>query len=358
MSLQNMSELGANELFTKPHRRYNPLTQEWILVSPQRTQRPWQGQVEKKPPEERPAYDPQCYLCPGNLRSNGDRNPQYSNIFIFDNDFPALLPNTPEASFNENNLLIAESERGICRVLCFSPRHDLTLAEIAPEELRRVVDAWATQYQELGSLDFINHVQIFENRGAMMGSSNPHPHGQIWANQRIPNETVKELKAFREYREQKGHCLLCDYLEMELKLGTRLVVENEHFVALVPFWATWPFETLILSKSHVATIPELQDAQRDSLASILKRLTTRYDNLFEVSFPYTMGFHQPPTDGQAYPDAHLHAHFYPPLLRSATVRKFMVGYELLANAQRDITAETSAERLRSLSEVHYRSSGA
>ncbi len=343
-------------MLEQPHRRYNPLTGEWILVSPQRTQRPWQGQMEKKPPEERRTFDPACYLCPGNVRSQGQPNPQYNNIFIFDNDFPALLPDITGGSydFEDKGLLVADSERGICRVLCFSPRHDLTLAEMELPDLRLVVDAWTDQYQELGSLDFVKHVQIFENRGAMMGSSNPHPHGQIWANQTIPNEAVKELRAFGQHRQKTGHCLLCDYLETELRLQTRIVCENEHFVALVPFWAMWPFETLVLSRTHLAALPELDTAQRDALAAILKTLTTRYDNLFEVSFPYTMGFHQPPTDNQPYPDWHLHAHFYPPLLRSATIRKFVVGYELLANAQRDITAESVAERLRHLSDVHYR----
>lgn len=361
MSGNNQTKVGepgpvdSTTLFNNPHRRYNPLTQDWILVSPQRTQRPWQGQVEKKPPENRPAYDPTCYLCPGNSRSQGEHNPPYDHLFIFNNDFPALLPDIPDGAYNYENqgLLVAESERGICRVLCFSPRHDLTMAEMEPAALRLVVDAWSAQYQELGDLDFINHVQIFENRGATMGSSNPHPHGQIWANQHLPNEAVKELRAFYSHQQVTGHCLLCDYLEYEARLQTRIVCENEHFMAVVPFWATWPFETLVLSKTHLGAMPELSEVQRDSLTNILKRLTTRYDNLFEVSFPYTMGFHQSPTDGQPHPEWHFHAHFYPPLLRSATVRKFMVGYEMLASAQRDITAETSAERLRSLSEVHF-----
>jgi UDPglucose--hexose-1-phosphate uridylyltransferase len=311
--------------------------------------------MEKKPPETRPTFDPECYLCPGNSRSQGQANPTYSNIFVFDNDFPALLPNVTDHSFDfeDKGLLVAATERGICRVLCFSPRHDLTIAEMELPDLHLVVDEWAKQYQELGSLDFVKHVQIFENRGAMMGSSNPHPHGQIWANQTVPNEAVKEGRAFSQYQQQTGHCLLCDYLETEMRQQSRIVAENEHFVALVPFWAIWPYETMVLSKTHVGSIPELDSAKREALAAILKNLTTRYDNLFEVSFPYSMGFHQPPTDGQAHPDWHLHAHFYPPLLRSATIRKFVVGYELLANSQRDITAEASAERLRSLPDTHY-----
>jgi UDPglucose--hexose-1-phosphate uridylyltransferase len=347
---------GLDDLARVPHRRYNPLTDEWILVSPQRTQRPWQGQVEDRPPETRPTYDPECYLCPGNRRVGGAQNPAYQTTFVYDNDFPALLPDAPEVATSDG-LLVARSERGICRVICFSPRHDLTLAELAPAELRQVVDVWAQQTVDLGARPFINHVQVFENRGAMMGSSNPHPHGQVWANEALPEEATRELRAQTKYLAEHHSCLLCDYLKQELESGQRIVCANEHFVALVPFWAVWPFETMVLSRRHARSIPELSDAERDALADILKRVTTRYDNLFKVSFPYTMGFHQAPTDdlsASAHPEWHLHAHFYPPLLRSATVRKFMVGYEMLANAQRDVTAEQAAERLRALSEIHYR----
>jgi len=336
------------------HRRYNPLTREWILVSPHRVQRPWQGQVEKPPPEERPRYDPRCYLCPGNERAGGVRNPQYTGTFVFDNDFSALLLDTPEGGVDDGGLLVARSERGICRVICFSPRHDLTLPEMSLADIRKVVDVWAEQYAALGALPQINHVQIFENKGAMMGCSNPHPHCQVWANETIPNEPAKELAALTDYWQERHACLLCDYLALEEERRERIVCANEHFVALVPFWAIWPFETMLLSRRHVPSLLELTEAERDGLAEIIKRLTTKYDNLFEVSFPYSMGFHQQPTDGRDYPALHLHAHYYPPLLRSATVRKFMVGYEMLSEPQRDIPAEAAAARLRALPEVHYR----
>jgi len=337
-------------LFTHPHRRYNPLTNEWILVSPHRTDRPWQGQVEKLPPQTRPAYDPQCYLCPGNERAGGKRNPRYESTYVFDNDFAALLPDIPPTELDRHGLLRAASERGICRVICFSPRHDLTLPEMAQADIRRVVDVWAEQTVELGKLDFINHVQVFENKGAMMGASNPHPHCQVWANEHIPTEPAKELHSLSAYLDRHGTCLLCDYLALELAVGERIVLQNEHFVALVPFWAIWPFETMLLARRHVGALPDLTDSERDALADAIRRLTTRYDNLFEISFPYSMGFHQSPTDGQAHPETHLHAHYYPPLLRSATVRKFMVGYEMLGNPQRDLTAEAAAARLRQMPE--------
>jgi UDPglucose--hexose-1-phosphate uridylyltransferase len=335
-------------LFSAPHRRLNLLNGEWLLVSPHRTQRPWQGQVEETPPEQRPAYDPNCYLCPGNNRVGGVRNPDYTSTFVFDNDFAALLPVAASQALDHHGLLIAESERGICRVVCFSPRHDLTLAGMEVAMIRHVVDTWADQYAGLGAIPWVRHVQIFENRGAMMGASNPHPHGQIWANERLPNEPARELREQRAYTAARGSCLLCDYLALELHDGQRLVDQNEHFVALVPFWAVWPFETLVLPRAHHGALSDLDQAERDGLADILRRLTRRYDRLFNVVFPYSMGFHQRPTDGQAYPEWHLHAHFYPPLLRSATVRKFMVGYEMLGQPQRDITPEHAARWLRSL----------
>ncbi|HQU86773.1 MAG TPA: UDP-glucose--hexose-1-phosphate uridylyltransferase [Pyrinomonadaceae bacterium] len=336
------------ELYKKPHRRFNPLTGEWLLVSPHRTQRPWQGQVEDKQKEKQPEYDPTCYLCPRNERAGGAVNPDYENTFVFTNDYSALLPDTPENSQNEDELFIAQSERGLCRVVCFSPRHDLTLAKMTTEEIRRVVDVWAAQYEEIGAIDYIKHVQIFENRGAMMGASNPHPHGQIWANENLPNEIVKELKTSRAYFEKNGRTLLSDYLQKELEKGERIVHENEHFVALVPFWAVYPFETMIVSRRQTGAISELSNDARNSLADILRETTANYDLLFDTPFPYTMGFHQRPTDGNSYPEFHLHAHFYPPLLRSATIRKFMVGYELLGSPQRDITPEIAAEMLRNL----------
>jgi UDPglucose--hexose-1-phosphate uridylyltransferase len=336
------------DLKEHPHRRYNPLTREWILVSPHRTQRPWLGQVEKVGDEMPSAYDPACYMCPGNTRAAGARNPKYEGTLVFDNDYPALLADTPKGNLDDSDLIIARSESGICRVVCFSPRHDLTVARMPPKDIRRVVDVWTEQYEQLGDLPFVNYVQIFENRGAMMGASNPHPHGQIWASASIPNEPSKEQLALQAYQASHKACLFCDYLARERQLEQRLVFENKHFSALVPFWAIWPFETLVISRRHSLSMSDLSSEERDGLADILKRLTIRYDHLFDTSFPYSMGFHQCPTDGQAHPEWHLHAHFYPPLLRSATVRKFMVGYEMLGTPQRDITAETAAARLRGM----------
>jgi UDPglucose--hexose-1-phosphate uridylyltransferase len=336
-----------------PHRRLNALTREWVLVSPHRTQRPWQGQVEKVVRAELPSYDPTCYLCPGNERAGGHRNPRYTSTFVFENDFAALKPDVPDARADEAGLLVAESERGQCRVLCFSPDHSLTLARMDAPSITTVVDMWAGQYKELGALGYVNSVQIFENRGEMMGASNPHPHGQIWASKSLPNELSKEDASQLAYANERGGCLLCDYLSLELRDGARVVCENDSFAALVPYWAAWPFETMIVGRRHTAAMDELEGEERAALADILKRVTTRYDNLFETSFPYTMGFHQRPTDGRERPYFHFHAHFYPPLLRSATVRKFMVGFELLGTPQRDITAESAAERLRALSERHY-----
>jgi len=338
--------MNESALFAAPHRRLNRLTGEWLLVSPHRTQRPWQGQ-EEPPPEARPAYDPDCYLCPGNQRAGGHRTPAYTSTFVFDNDFAALHPHTPAYELNGSRLLQAQSELGICRVVCFSPRHDLTLGGMDTGAVRAVVDTWAHQYRELAELPWVGHVQVFENRGAMMGASNPHPHGQIWANERLPNEAAKELTQQRDY-SQGGTCLLCDYLTAELAADERIVCQNDHFVAIVPFWAVWPFETLVLPRAHRGALPELASQERDGLAEILRGLTRRYDRLFDVTFPYSMGFHQRPTDGAPYPEWHLHAHFYPPLLRSASVRKFMVGYELLGQPQRDITPELAAEQLRAV----------
>jgi len=299
-----------------------------------------------------PKSDPDCYLCPGNLRANGQRNPDYTGIFAFDNDFPALLPDSPAHPIGSTGLLTAEPERGLCRVVCFSPRHDLTLGRMDPGAISGVIEAWCEESGRLGELPYINSVQIFENRGTIMGASNPHPHCQIWANQTVPNELRKELDCQLQYALQHRRCLLCDYLALELS-GQRLIFENSGFAVVVPFWAVWPFETLIIGKRHAGSLEELASSERQDLADILKRLITRYDNLFETPFPYTMGFHQRPCDGQAHEAWHLHAHFYPPLLRSATVRKFMVGYEMLAMPQRDITPEAAAERLRAASEIHY-----
>ena len=341
-------------LADQPHRRLNPLTGEWLLVSPHRAKRPWQGQVEAASAEQKPAYDPGCYLCPGNARSGGLQNPAYASTFVFDNDFAALLPDSPAGRANAGGLLVAQAERGMCRVVCFSPRHDLTLAEMTPGEILPVIDLWAEQYEELGARRLIRYVQIFENKGAVMGCSNPHPHGQIWASEHLPAEPAKELLRQRQYLKRHDSCLLCDYLALEVQAGERIVCENEHCVALVPFWATWPFEAMVLPRRHLGALSEMTGVERQAIADILHRLTARYDNLFLTSFPYSMGWHQSPTDARPHPEWHLHAHFYPPLLRSASVKKFMVGFEMLGNPQRDITPETAAEKLRELSEVHYK----
>jgi UDPglucose--hexose-1-phosphate uridylyltransferase len=331
-----------------PHRRFNPLTREWVLVSPHRTQRPWQGQVEDAAAVSPPQYDPDCYLCPGNVRAGGVYNPPYPSTFVFTNDFAALQPETPHIRSERDGLLIAEAEPGVCRVVCFSPRHDLTIANMDLADLRTVVDTWTQQYADLGARDFINYVQIFENRGAMMGASNPHPHCQIWASYSLPNEVAKEQAGLLAWRETHGSCLLCEYGKLELASPDRMVEENESFLAVAPFWAVWPFETAIVPKRHITAIDGLRPSESDDLAAILKNLTARYDRLFHVSFPYTMGFHQRPTDGLPHEEWHMHLHFYPPLLRSATVRKFMVGYEMLGTPQRDITPEAAAERLRAV----------
>ncbi len=335
------------------HRRFNPLTREWVLVSPHRTQRPWLGQTERAALPAEHAYDPDCYLCPGNRRANGEVNPPYRQTLVFTNDFPALQREAGGEAINESGLIVAEPERGLCKVVCFSPRHDLTLARMSVDEIEPVVKVWTEEYRALGALEAIRWVQIFENRGAMMGASNPHPHCQIWATESLPNEAVKELASQRAYGEQRGGCLLCDYLALELDAKARIVCENECFVALTPFWAVWPFETLALPRRHFGAMDEMSGAEARGLADILRRLTIRYDNLFEISFPYSMGFHQSPTDGVPHPEQHFHAHFYPPLLRSASVRKFMVGFEMLGTPQRDITPESAAARLRDAPAVHY-----
>jgi UDPglucose--hexose-1-phosphate uridylyltransferase len=333
-----------------PHRRYNPLLDEWVLVSPHRTQRPWQGQQEKGGKEEKPQYDPKCYLCPGNERAGGVRNPKYESTFVFRNDFSALLPDTPERGRDEE-LFLSRSVRGECRVLCFSPRHDLTLAEMSLPEIETVVDLWATQITELGPK--YRWVQVFENKGQAMGASNPHPHGQVWASDELPSLPTREDVAQREYLRKHDRPLLLDYVEQERTRGERTVAETVHWILLVPFWAVWPFEYLLLPKRHVLRLPDLTPEERADLAIILKQGLVKYDNLFETSFPYSMGWHGAPNVDTAADHWQLHAHFYPPLLRSATVKKFMVGYEMLGEPQRDLTAELAAKRLRELPEAHY-----
>ena len=335
----------------RPHRRFNPLTGGWVQVSPQRMGRPWQGEVSEPDPPP-PAYDPACYLCPANARVGGEANPAYEGVYVFPNDFPALA-DEPGGAESDDPLFRAEASGGVCRVICFSPDHGKSLPLLTPEQLRAVIDTWADQTAELGQR--FASVQVFENKGAMMGCSNPHPHGQVWATAHLPQETATEDARQRTYLAEHGRPLLLDVAEREAA-SERVVEINDDWLAVVPFWAAWPFETLLLPRFAVQRMPQLNGGQRDSLASILKALTTRYDNLFHTSFPYSMGWHGAPfTDGPA-DHWQLHAHFYPPLLRSASVRKFMVGYEMLAEPQRDLTPERAAEMLRAADgDVHYRS---
>lgn len=338
-----------------PHRRKNILTGEWILVSPHRAQRPWQGEIANRENQVRPSYDPECYLCPGNKRANGEINPNYTGTYVFTNDYSALIEDVPAKKMNQKNLLIAENEKGICRVVNFSPRHDLTLAEMSEVEIENVITTWQEEFRNLSSNKNINYVQIFENKGAMMGNSNPHPHCQIWAQESIPLEPQKELKQFRKYYSKNKKSLLSDYLKLELKQKERIVYENDSFAAMVPFWAIWPYETLIISKRKIANLLQLKEKEKKDFAKIISVITIKYDNLFNTSFPYSAGIHQAPTDGNKYPEWHFHMHFYPPLLRSASIKKFMVGYEMLAEPQRDFTPEASAVILKNLSVNHYKS---
>lgn len=341
-----------------PHRRYNPLSGEWVLVSPHRTKRPWQGQVEKLPPASLPEYDPDCYLCPGNSRAGGAVNPNYTSTYVFTNDFAALLPDAPESPASDNPLFQMSSVQGTSRVICFSPKHNLTPAEMSRAELRTVVDLWESQLIDL--METYAWVQLFENRGSMMGSSNPHPHGQLWALNTLPQVPDRENINQAAYMGQYGRPMLMDYVNMELEKEERIVVKNDHWVVVVPYWALWPFETLVLPRRHVMRMTDLNDAEKDGLSDILKQLLVRYDNLFETSFPYSMGWHNAPTGPYLDEDmSHwtLHAHYYPPLLRSATVRKFLVGFEMLGEPQRDLTAEQAADRLRKLPDVHFKVSG-
>ncbi|MBN2049850.1 MAG: UDP-glucose--hexose-1-phosphate uridylyltransferase [Spirochaetales bacterium] len=337
----------------KAHRRYNPLTGDWVLVSPGRLNRPWLGAEEQGTQVPQPSYDPDCYLCPGNERAGGKKNPAYTGTYVFDNDFPALLPDGEGGEFNQEDLILARNEAGRCRVLCFTPQHDRTLSRMDIPEIHRVVDAWTEEYRLHGADESINYVTIFENRGEMMGASNPHPHCQIWANETVPPIPGKKTWYQMEYLQYHGSNLLLDYCELERKAGERILFENRHFICLVPYWAIWPFETMILPKEHLRHLGELSQAQARSLSEALKRTTVMYDNLFRVPFPYSMGIHQAPTDRLEHPEWQMHISFYPPLLRSSTIRKFMVGYELFAMAQRDVTPEEAARRLRDLPEKHY-----
>jgi len=338
---------------SKPHRRYNIITGEWVLVSPHRTKRPWQGKVEKvNLDDEQPQYDESCYLCPGNKRSNGEVNPKYKKPYSFINDFPALIKDITYKQFF-NGLLKAESESGICKVVCFSPGHSLTLPLMSVEAIVSVISLWQKEYKELGSIDGINYVQIFENKGDIMGCSNPHPHGQIWSQRSIPHEVIKKHVNLKKYWDKNKRSLLEDYVQQELELDERVLIENEFFVSLIPYWAIWPYETMILPKKKIAHLGELNVKQKISFAEIIKTTTIKLDNIFSISFPYSMGIHQAPTDGEKHLEWHFHMSFYPPLLRSATLKKFMVGYEMFASPQRDITAEQAADTIKSLSDIHY-----
>jgi UDPglucose--hexose-1-phosphate uridylyltransferase len=346
-----MKELKLNEY---PHRRKNILTGEWILVSPHRTNRPWQGDVTAPQKDDRPQYDPKCYLCPGNKRAGGEINPNYANTFVFTNDYSSMLENIPTGSQTADNLLIAKSERGICRVVNFSPRHDLTLAEMNEPDIEAVISTWQDEFKVLSRNPHINHVQIFENKGLLMGNSNPHPHCQIWAQESIPAEAGKELKQFRQYYKKNERTILSDYRALERKLKERIVYENAGFTVLVPFWAVWPYETMIIAKRAIPDVLHFTKKEKAEFANALRIITTKYDNLFQISFPYSSGLHQAPTDGKPHPEWHFHMHFYPPLLRSASIKKFMVGYEMMAEPQRDITPELSAKILRELPVTHYK----
>ncbi|MFH1964558.1 MAG: UDP-glucose--hexose-1-phosphate uridylyltransferase [Acidobacteriota bacterium] len=351
--MDNLKILARN-ISGKPHKRYNPLTGEWILVSPHRTSRPWLGQTEKTISPDLPAYDPECYLCPGNSRAGEKENPDYQGVMVFDNDFPALIPGGSSSKTGGNSLCQARTESGICRVMCFSPLHNLTMAKMDKDSIVPIVETWKSQNDELGAMNWINYVQIFENKGPMMGCSNPHPHCQIWASSSLPEEIHREQAKQALFLREQNRCLLCGCLEEERNSSfNRTVVENKGFSALVPFWAIWPFETMIISRKHLSNISEFTSRDTEDLAEILRRLTIKYDNLFETSFPYSMGIHQSPSDGKPHEEWHFHMHFYPPLLRSATVKKFMVGYELLATPQRDITPESAAEQLQGLPEIHW-----
>lgn len=342
-----------------PHRRYNPLTGQWVLVSPHRAKRPWSGQDEAPAQVSSKSYDENCFLCPTNTRISGDVNPDYQSTYVFQNDFGALMPDSPAAPKSDNPLFKTQGVRGLSRVICFSPDHSKTLPELGLTQIRQLVDTWNEQIEELGQ-DYV-WVQAFENKGEIMGCSQPHPHGQIWANSFLPNEIERKDKHLRDYYQENGRNLLVDYVQAELQDGSRTVVETEHWLAVVPYWAAWPFETMLLPKNHVRRMSELSDSMREDLAKAIKALTTRYDNLFQCSFPYSMGWHYAPffesDDSFAEKGTdhwQLHALFYPPLLRSATVKKFMVGYEMLAESQRDLTPEQAAQRLRDLSEEYYK----
>lgn len=348
--------MSKEEKFTdQPHRRYNILNNSWVLCSPHRSKRPWLGQTEKPSSEKLKSFDETCYLCPGNKRANGEENPKYKSTYSFTNDFSALLPEFQEKieEFNEDDLIIAKPERGLCKVIIFSPDHSKTLPVMEKEEIVNVIETWCNDYKEISKLDFIKNIQIFENKGAIMGCSNPHPHCQIWATEEIPQELLSELKSSKDYFDKKKKCLLCSYLKMELEKKERIISKNDNFVVLVPYWAVWPFETMILPLFHCSQLIEMTKEQKEDFASIIKEITTRYDNIFNVSFPYSMGIHQSPVKDVKSESFHLHVHFYPPLLRSSSIKKFFVGYEMLGEPQRDITPEKAAKIIQEVSSIHF-----
>lgn len=334
------------------HRRRNPLTGQWVLVSPHRAKRPWQGQQELADREQLPRYEPSCYLCAGNTRVSGDVNPAYTGTYVFTNDHAALMPEVPALEETQSSdLYQLQVATGTSRVICFSPDHGRTLPELSVEAIHEVINTWAAQTHELSKQ--YQWVQVFENKGAIMGCSQPHPHGQIWATDYLPNEAISEDEHQRAYFAKHHRPLLLELAEQEIKFEQRIVEKSEYWLTIVPYWATWPFETLVLPRFQVTALPELSTEQRKDLAGLLKKLTSRYDNLFECSFPYSMGWHGAPSNSSSKQAWQLHAHFYPPLLRSATVRKFMVGYEMLAESQRDLTPEQAAQKLRDVSPLHY-----
>lgn len=335
-----------------PHRRLNPLTGEWVIVSAQRLKRPWLGKVETQPRLNLPVHDPNCYLCPGNNRSNGTVNPTYKDTYVFPNDFPVLLSDPPAPESSHSDLFTAEGLEGVCRVACFSGRHDLTLAEMVPDDIEKVINMWIAQINELSRT--YKWIQIFENKGAIMGCSNPHPHCQIWGQNNLPTEAIREDMSQMTYLTKHGSPMLLDYAEEESKDGSRTVFENASWIVVVPYWAAWPYELLLLPKRHIGHLNQISADEKTNLAKIISQMLTCYDNLFETSFPYSAGFHGMPfIVGEDQSHWQLHAHFYPPLLRSATVKKFMVGYEMLGEIQRDLTPEQAAEKLRGLPKVHY-----
>ncbi len=337
-------------LLTQPHRRFNPLKNEWILVSPGRTKRPWNGKQETAQTEQQPTHDPNCNLCPGNTRASGEKNPQYTSTFVFQNDYPAMRDESGDSVSIEQSesdaLFNAEAVHGACKVVCFSPRHDLTLAQMTPEQIFQTISAFINQMNELKTQH--HWVQVFENKGALMGCSNPHPHGQVWASNFVPNELAREDENQKIYFEKHSSPLLVNYLESELNKKERVVTENNEWAVIVPFWATWPFETMVLPKFHISNMTALTNDQITSLAEMTQKLLIAYDRLFETSMPYSMGWHFAPFNNQENAHWQLHAHYYPPLLRSATVKKFMVGYEMLAQAQRDLTPEEATQQLKAL----------